>query len=148
MSRAPSSVPVRVKSLLFAAVALFRSTLLREYAACNRIAEGTKLRRRRYGRRFPARFLRGSPRLFPRHSAAIQCKNRPGRFAVQGGSLPFGRNALQQRVQHKPRRARARHHKDGVLLPAPQHEQCGGKQQHGNEVHLREPCGQRVRAEK
>ena len=66
----------------------------------------------------------------------------PGRF------LPFGRNALQQRVQHKPRRARARHHKDGVLLPAPQHEQRGGKQQHGNEVHIREPCGQRVRTEK
>ena len=126
----------------------FRLALLREYAACNRIAERAKPRHRRYGRRFPARFLRGPAPAVP---AAFRChtmQKPPRTFCRPGRFLPFGRNALQQRVQHKPRRARARHHKDGVLLPAPQHEQRGGKQQHGNEVHIREPCGQRVRTEK
>ena len=145
---APSSVPFRVKSFLFAAFALFRLALLREYAACNRIAERPKPWHRRYGRRFPACFLRGPAPAVP---AAFRChtmQKPPRTFCRPGRFLPFGRNALQQRVQHKPRRARARHHKDGVLLPAPQHEQRGGKQQHGNEVHIREPCGQRVRTEK
>ena len=83
-----------------------------------------------------------------RFSLQVTMQKPPRTFCRPGRFLPFGRNALQQRVQHKPRRARARHHKDGVLLPAPQHEQRGGKQQHGNEVHIREPCGQRVRTEK
>lgn len=145
---APSSVPFRVKSFLFAAFALFwvgsfKGIRCMQWNCRTREASAQTVRQA-----LPCTFFE---RPAPAVPAAFRChtmQKPPRTFCRPGRFLPFGRNALQQRVQHKPRRARARHHKDGVLLPAPQHEQRGGKQQHGNEVHIREPCGQRVRTEK